>query len=348
AWINRLRTTAEDQRERRLHKALTTQSRTPQLSENVRRGTAKEGAIFHQLHQVLTTVADQHQQLSRITDDLEFDTDILMFKATSRSAVDNLEHCERILAGFIDPRRGGSGRSKIHMPRHSKSLSKDAQDNEPPKITVEYAEDALSLEPLDAHVESAEEVDQSSHVDADLEAMSDDQKRRVLAILNPLKLGTDLTRVSLPVFAMQSRSFLEALSDFFANAPLLIAVANTDSPEQRIIHLVKWYLTSFYEGCRDGQVLKPFNPVLGEVFRCTWVVPNPTDPAAACKLKVVAEQVSHHPPVSAIYVSCPEQSLYFAAHVCPKSKYMGMSMSAALIGEGRLVIGMKSHCFYSC
>ena len=50
-------------------------------------------------------------------------------------------------------------------------------------------------------------------------------------------------------------------------------------------------------GCGAVQpgVKKPYNPILGEVFQCQY------DWGDAGKTLYVAEQVSHHPPVSAFY-----------------------------------------------
>lgn len=62
---------------------------------------------------------------------------------------------------------------------------------------------------------------------------------------------------------------------------------------------------------------KPYNPIIGEVFRCYWKNPSGT------KTFFVAEQVSHHPPVSAFYVSNRRDGYVFNGSILAKSKFYG-------------------------
>ena len=66
-------------------------------------------------------------------------------------------------------------------------------------------------------------------------------------------------------------------------------IGQADSPAARICRVLEWYVPALGAGCpRAG---KPYNPVLGEVFACSW-------PAAEgrAQLRYLAEQVCHHPP----------------------------------------------------
>lgn len=65
--------------------------------------------------------------------------------------------------------------------------------------------------------------------------------------------------------------------------------------------VVKWWLASlkaaFYVGVSDKTgIRKPLNPFLGEMWFGSW-----TDQSGATKL--IVEQVSHHPPITACYMS---------------------------------------------
>uniref|UniRef100_A0A3Q0SS25 Oxysterol-binding protein n=1 Tax=Amphilophus citrinellus TaxID=61819 RepID=A0A3Q0SS25_AMPCI len=53
-------------------------------------------------------------------------------------------------------------------------------------------------------------------------------------------------------------------------------------------------------------------------------------------VRFVAEQVSHHPPVSGFYCECKEKRMCVNMHVWTKSKYMGMSVGVSMVGEGVL------------
>lgn len=73
-----------------------------------------------------------------------------------------------------------------------------------------------------------------------------------------------------------------------------------------MVQVVRWFLSAFHAGRRSEVAKKPYNPILGETFRCWWNVDdsvatdNVTDgPVPWCsvnQLTFVAEQVSHHPP----------------------------------------------------
>lgn len=79
------------------------------------------------------------------------------------------------------------------------------------------------------------------------------------------------------------------------------------TPKERMLRVVQWYLSSYHAGRKAAVAKKPYNPILGEVFRCHWDVPNMSSdsnlvndgPVPWCnrnQLTFVAEQVSHHPP----------------------------------------------------
>lgn len=53
--------------------------------------------------------------------------------------------------------------------------------------------------------------------------------------------------------------------------------------------MLEWYLSSFNQIRKDSIAKKPFNPILGETFNCSWKLNN-TD-----YVTYEAEQVSHHP-----------------------------------------------------
>lgn len=63
-----------------------------------------------------------------------------------------------------------------------------------------------------------------------------------------------------------------------------------DDAFTRMKCVVKWYLSGLYK--KPKGLKKPYNPILGETFRCCWVHPT------GSKTFYIAEQVSHHPPVS--------------------------------------------------
>lgn len=165
----------------------------------------------------------------------------------------------------------------------------------------------------------------------------------------------------LPTFILEKRSLLEMYADFMSHPDLFIGITSGATPEDRMIRFVEYYLTSFHEGRKGAIAKKPYNPIIGETFHCSWRVPKsglasslsgssctptitnhaplPEDVLAqevsdCYTVRFVAEQVSHHPPVSGFYAECTERKMCVNAHIWTKSKFLGMSIGVTMVGEG--------------
>merc|ERR1719186_45521 len=118
-----------------------------------------------------------------------------------------------------------------------------------------------------------------------------------------------------------------------------------------MVQVLRWYLSSFSASRKSTIAKKPYNPIIGEMFRCWWPMPSlasptPTQsappvpgPVPWCgdtDLVFLAEQVSHHPPISGFYVECPARQISFTGHIYTKSAFLGMSVAVHNIGEGRV------------
>uniref|UniRef100_A0A8C4GIL5 Oxysterol-binding protein n=1 Tax=Dicentrarchus labrax TaxID=13489 RepID=A0A8C4GIL5_DICLA len=97
----------------------------------------------------------------------------------------------------------------------------------------------------------------------------------------------------------------------------------------RMKKVVKWYISGFYK--KPKGLKKPYNPIIGETYRCMWLHQKTNS-----KTFYIAEQVSHHPPVSAFYVSNRKDGFCLSGSILAKSKFYGNSLSAILDGEARL------------
>lgn len=47
-----------------------------------------------------------------------------------------------------------------------------------------------------------------------------------------------------------------------------------ETPQDRFIQVARWYLSAFHAGRKSSVAKKPYNPILGETFKCHWDVPN--------------------------------------------------------------------------
>ncbi|KAF4797183.1 oxysterol binding protein like 9 [Turdus rufiventris] len=173
----------------------------------------------------------------------------------------------------------------------------------------------------------------------------EEHKSVIMHLLSQVRLGMDLTKVVLPTFILERRSLLEMYADFFAHPDLFVSISDQKDPKERMVQVVKWYLSAFHAGRKGSVAKKPYNPILGEIFRCHWVLPgteDDTEPVSEgpvpwvskSNVTFVAEQVSHHPPISAFYAECFSKRIQFNAHIWTKSKFLGMSIGVHNIGQG--------------
>ncbi|XP_053776551.1 oxysterol-binding protein-related protein 9 isoform X8 [Desmodus rotundus] len=174
----------------------------------------------------------------------------------------------------------------------------------------------------------------------------EEHKSVIMHLLSQVRLGMDLTKVVLPTFILERRSLLEMYADFFAHPDLFVSISDQKDARDRMVQVVKWYLSAFHAGRRGSVAKKPYNPILGEIFQCHWTLPNDTEESAELvsegpvpwvsknSVTFVAEQVSHHPPISAFYAECFNKKIQFNAHIWTKSKFLGMSIGVHNIGQG--------------
>ncbi|KAJ3360911.1 hypothetical protein GGF32_007955 [Allomyces javanicus] len=171
--------------------------------------------------------------------------------------------------------------------------------------------------------------DDFSIVDEDQKEVLDDEPRSIIrGIISQLTKGTDLHRVTLPTFVLEPRSMLERITDFMCHPDLIMATSRKTDPVDRFLDVVRYYVSGWH--IRPRGVKKPYNSVLGEVFRCQYRYADGTTGY------YVAEQTSHHPPVSTYFFSSPENHLLVEGEVKPKSKFLGNSAATLMTGETRI------------
>ncbi|XP_069760442.1 oxysterol-binding protein-related protein 8 isoform X3 [Narcine bancroftii] len=224
-------------------------------------------------------------------------------------------------------------------PDHEESdndpLEKSGKSEESDSDTSEK-QDVLhtDLEPIDivketTYIEEAHEELGETGEDSQTEIVSEENKSLIWTLLKQVRPGMDLSKVVLPTFILEPRSFLDKLSDYYYHADFLSDAAAEENPYRRLKKVVRWYLSGFYK--KPKGLKKPYNPIIGETFRCMWIHPK-----ANSRTFYIAEQVSHHPPVSAFYVSNRKDGFCICGSILAKSKFYGNSLSAILDGEARL------------
>ncbi|KAK2887681.1 hypothetical protein QQF64_013075 [Cirrhinus molitorella] len=292
------------------------------------------------------------------------DQDLLLLKATSAATLSCLGECLNILQQSAGHNRGPPS-DNVPVWTVPKSPSGERLRNggaatqsstEPlPSLRktslLQNTEDGMEVISPDEEV-----MDSDDNTEEDLGVL-DDQRSVILHLLSQLKLGMDLTRVVLPTFILEKRSLLEMYANFMAHPDMFLSISAGSTPEERMVRFVEYYMTAFHEGRKGAVAKKPYNPVLGETFHCSWEVPRDrvcplrteTNPRAnqetagsdCYRVRFVAEQVSHHPPVSGFYCECAERGMCVNSYVWTKSKFMGMSVGVSMVGEG--VLYLRDH-----
>ncbi|KAF5907780.1 oxysterol-binding protein-related protein 3-like isoform X1, partial [Clarias magur] len=145
-------------------------------------------------------------------------------------------------------------------------------------------------------------------------------------------IGKDLSKVAMPVQLNEPLNTLQRLCEELEYSELLDQAANIQDPLERMVYIaafaVSGYASTYY---RAGG--KPFNPVLGETYEC-----DRPDKG----FRFIAEQVSHHPPISACHAE--SKNFIFWQDVRWKNKFWGKSMEIVPIGTTHVVLpGLGDH-----
>ncbi|XP_056390858.1 oxysterol-binding protein-related protein 11 isoform X2 [Hyla sarda] len=337
-----------------------------------------------EVREMMTRAETQQRDLMRSIEGLpssghfsSLDQDLLMLKATSMATMNCLNDCFHMLYQQHTALQKNSlpPGVTINWLEPKSLLSEHLENGEAPRFPAEECKEQELLIETQGEPESSElcrepiEIDPEDEVEDSCELTEDDlgaveeQRSVILHLLSQLKLGMDLTRVVLPTFILEKRSLLEMYADFLSHPDLFLSISGGLTPEARMLRFVEYYLTSFHEGRKGALAKKPYNPIIGETFHCSWRVPKdcvqspessetlvdaqdqtpPQEDSADNKteedyytVRFVAEQVSHHPPVSGFYAECPERKMCVNTHVWTKSKFMGMSIGVTMVGEGVL------------
>ncbi|KAM7410349.1 hypothetical protein PAMA_001678 [Pampus argenteus] len=130
-------------------------------------------------------------------------------------------------------------------------------------------------------------------------------------------IGMELSKITMPVIFNEPLSFLQRLTEYMEHT-YLIHQANTSSDSIERMKCVAAFAVSAVASQweRTG---KPFNPLLGETYELV---------REDLGFRLISEQVSHHPPVSAFHAEGLEQDFVFHGSIYPKLKFWGKSVEA--------------------
>lgn len=137
-------------------------------------------------------------------------------------------------------------------------------------------------------------------------------------------IGKDLSKITMPVYLNEPLSLLQKQAEIMEYSELFRKANSLDDPYLRLINIFAGLFMVYTN--TPNRMKKPFNPLLGETFEYQ-----------DGDLRVLYEQVSHHPPVCATYGECKDFT--FKADFYLKSK---LSISGfEFLNLGSLEITLK-------
>ncbi|KAJ1610333.1 oxysterol binding protein 1A-like pleckstrin homology domain-containing protein [Cryptosporidium canis] len=150
----------------------------------------------------------------------------------------------------------------------------------------------------------------------------------------------DISRITVPIQFNEPTSLLQRLAEDFRYSSILENAAFYNSSIDRLREITIFSITPYVSSV--GRIFKPFNPLLGETFEFSHR-----------GFRFIAEQVGHHPPITAFYVEhhptdnnaeTPKighkiNPLYSAwGHVGNKSRFTGQSLELTVLGNVNIAL----------
>ncbi|KAH7378838.1 oxysterol-binding protein-like protein [Pyrenochaeta sp. MPI-SDFR-AT-0127] len=149
-------------------------------------------------------------------------------------------------------------------------------------------------------------------------------------------------RFSLPAQLLEPRPNLEYWH-YLDRPDTFISIGDSDDDLGRMLGCLRFWFTKDLKYVK-GKPCKPYNSTLGEFFRCNWKIedthPTLKTPTSApsssansvsgegktVTVSYLTEQTSHHPPVSAFYIDCPEKGISAKGYDQLSAKFTGTSV----------------------
>jgi len=150
------------------------------------------------------------------------------------------------------------------------------------------------------------------------------------AFISQLRIGQDLTRISIPAIFFRPYSLLEEIATrVSSHFEILFEVKKFDDPVDRMLGVVKWLISS---AKAEDFNHKPYNPVLGEFHKAR------VDHADGSSSFCITEQTVHHPPCSAFCVYNEQHGVTVEGNWIFDVTFHGNSVTVKTLGGLRVHI----------
>jgi hypothetical protein len=140
-------------------------------------------------------------------------------------------------------------------------------------------------------------------------------------------IGKELYRIAVPVYFNEPLSFLQKFTEDLAYNELILNANLCPDSCMRMAYIACFAISSYTSTV--NRHLKPFNPLLGETFELQRF-----------GFRCISEQVSHHPPISALH--CEHKDYRFWATTEVKSSFRGTYLQINPVGAHHIFLKRHS------
>ncbi|TDH10840.1 hypothetical protein EPR50_G00079220 [Perca flavescens] len=156
--------------------------------------------------------------------------------------------------------------------------------------------------------------------------------RNTISVWSILKkcIGLELSKITMPIVFNEPLSFLQRITEYMEHTYLINRACSLSNSIERMQAVAAFAVSAVAsQWDRTG---KPFNPLLGETYELTREDQG---------FRLVSEQVSHHPPVSAFHAESLVGDFVFHGSIYPKLKFWGKSVEAE--PKGTITLELLKH-----
>ncbi|KAM8755591.1 oxysterol-binding protein-related protein 2-like isoform 1-T3 [Acanthopagrus schlegelii] len=156
--------------------------------------------------------------------------------------------------------------------------------------------------------------------------------RNSVSIWSILKkcIGLELSKITMPIVLNEPLSFLQRISEYMEHTYLINKACSLSDSIERMQAVAAFAVSAVAsQWDRTG---KPFNPLLGETYELVREEQG---------FRLVSEQVSHHPPVSAFHAESVTGDFVFHGSIYPKLKFWGRAVEAE--PKGTITLELLKH-----
>lgn len=141
-------------------------------------------------------------------------------------------------------------------------------------------------------------------------------------------IGKELSKITMPVVFNEPLTMLQRACEGVEHSYYLKMADLCDDPVERMELVCAFIIAGLSANCH--RIIKPFNPLLYETYEYSHELED------GSYVKTMAQQVSHHPPITAAYAE--SNNFIYNGSVNPKIQFWGKSVVVQPDGQCRIYL----------